>query len=96
MKVKSSGIQAAAGAIVAHECFFCGYSIVTDAEDDVLLTVYDNASAASGTVVGYAKCSDESLTVHEMFPYPIWCANGIYADLDAAEGDYIIYYALGQ
>ena len=94
MKVLSSGVQAASAVIHAGACFFCGYSLVTDDTKDVAMTVYNNATEASGTAVGYAKCTDESYTVHEMFPYPVWCSAGIYASLDAAEGDYIIYYAL--
>lgn len=98
MKVLSSGLQAASAAIHDGPCFFCGYSLVTDDTKDVLMTVWDSpdSTTTNDTVVGYAKCSDESLTVHEMFTHPIWCSKGIYAALDAAEGDYIIYYALGQ
>ena len=94
MKVLSSGVQAASAVIHAGACFFCGYSLVTDDSKDVAMTVYNNATEASGTAVGYAKCSDEKLNEHEMFPYPVWCSAGIYASLDAAEGDCIIYYAL--
>ncbi len=98
MKVLSSGLQADSAVIHDGPCFFCGYSLVTDDTTDVLMTVWDSpdSTTTNDTVVGYAKCADETLTVHEMFPYPIWCSKGIYAELDAAEGDYIIYYALGQ
>ena len=96
MKILSSGLQDASAVISAKPCYLWGFSLVTDDSKDVLMTLWDSetSTTTNDVVVGYAKCSDESLTVHEMFPYPVYCAKGLYAALDAAEGDYIIYYSL--
>jgi len=94
MKAIPSGLQDDSAAIFAHPCWYLGGTVVTDATDDVILTIYDNASTGSGTEIDYFKCTDEVLNEFHSLEYPIWCANGIYAKLDAQEGDYIIWYAL--
>lgn len=91
--MKSSGKQGASAAIVNHPCWLLGFTLVGDTTKEPTLTLYDNASAASGTEVGFVMASDECHTVSVIFPKKgLFCANGIYAALSAAEGDYIVYY----
>ena len=94
MKAISSGLQDDDAVIFAHPCWYLGATVVTDDLDDVILTIYDNATEASGTKIDYFRCTDEVLNKVHILEYPIWCANGIYADMDLKEGDYIIWYAL--
>jgi hypothetical protein len=91
--MKSSGKQGANAAIVNHPCWLRGFVLVGDTATEPTLTLYDNASAASGTEVGFVMVSDENHTVDVFLPGKgCYCANGIYADLSAEEGDYIVYY----
>ena len=94
MKAISSGIKAADAAIHAGACWYLGITIVTDGTKDVIATVYDDPDSSDGTEVDYVQCSDEMLNVCHMLRFPVWCANGIYVEMDAAEGDYIVWYAL--
>lgn len=94
MKAISSSLKDDDDVIFAHPCWYLGGTVVTDGAADVILTIYDNASEASGTEIDYFKCTDEVLTEFHSLEYPVWCANGIYAEMDAKEGDYIIWYAL--
>ena len=66
------------GTINAGPCyltFITGYAT----SDDVEITLHDNASAASGTVVQRMKL-DFSVkpTDHHPLPHPIACRNGLY------------------
>jgi len=94
MKAISSGLQDDDAAIFAGPCWYLGGVIVTDADDDVILTIYDDPDSADGTKIDYFRCTDQVLTEFHSLEHPVWCANGIYADMDAKEGDYIIWYAL--
>lgn len=51
---------------------------VTTALSAAAITLYDNASAASGTVIGVIPASAAAGTAYT-FPSPIPVANGIYA-----------------
>ena len=61
---------------------------------DVSATIYDNASAASGTIV-YKNTLDisvEGLKRHDVFKVPVRCANGIHIVRTGAGGDVIVDY----
>lgn len=95
LRMMSSDIQDDSAVIKTGACWFWGASVTTDDTTDVLLDVYDSDTS---TVTGdkrlaHLKCSDETLTVNLILPKPIYCDEGIYAKLDAKEGDYIIYYS---
>jgi hypothetical protein len=91
---KSSGLKGASGAIKAGPGIIMGIMFVADTGDEPTLTVWDNASAASGDEIAFLMPSDETHTVTYNFPNGgLRVRNGIYAELSAAEGDYIIFYA---
>ena len=96
MKAKSSGLKAASAAICASPCWYLGISLVTDDSDDVLATVWDSpdATITDDTVVDYVKGCDENLNPCHIMQFPVWCSKGITVLLDAAEGDYVVWYAL--
>jgi hypothetical protein len=54
--------------------------------------VYDNASAASGTVLGKATQATSGVTTHVLFENPVVAEDGIYADVTGTGAEYIIYY----
>lgn len=91
---KSSGLQSASAIIKAGPGRIVGVLFVGDTTFEPTLTIYDNASEASGTEIGFFMVSDE--THAETFVYPcggLRVKNGIYAKLSAEEGDYIIFYS---
>ena len=86
---------------VAGACWYLGGTLVTDPTNggtakDVKLVIWDSpdSTLTNDTEVDYYQCSDEVLNESHLSGEPIWCANGIYAKLDAKEGDYIVWYAL--
>lgn len=91
--MQTSGLKSASGVVVEHPCWLRGFTLVGDTAKEPTLTLYDNASAASGTKIGFVMVSDESHTSVVMLPGDgLFCPNGIYGELSAAEGDYIVYY----
>lgn len=92
--MKSSGKQGASAVICAHPCWLRAVVLVGDTAKEPTLTLYDDASAASGTAVAFLMASDECHTVILTLPGDrgLYCPSGIYGALSATEGDFIVYY----
>lgn len=91
--IVSSGKQGASAVIFNKPCHLRGIMFVGDTAQEPTLTVYNHASAASGTAVAFAMVSDECHCFFAWFGEEgIKCSLGLYAALSAATGDYIIYY----
>lgn len=54
--------------------------------------LYDNASAASGTVLAKATQPTSGVTTHIIFDNPIMAHAGIYADVTGTSAEYIVYF----
>lgn len=65
------------GAVHTQKGYYHG-CVVTTTLSAAAITLYDNASAASGTVIGVIPASAAAGTAYT-FPSPIPVANGIYA-----------------
>ena len=94
MKIKSSGLNGASAAIYPKHCRLKGVMFVGDTANEPTLKLWDNATEGSGTEIAFGMVSDECHTFFAWFgDEGIECANGIYAQLSAETGDYIVYYA---
>ena len=94
MKIKASGLKGDSAVIFPEHCRLIGVCFVGDTAKEPTLKLWDNATEASGTEIGFLMVSDECHFASLMFPgNGVECANGIYAELSATEGDYIVYYA---
>ena len=97
MKAKSSGIKAASAVIHAHPCWYLGMSIRDDGSaTDVIANVWDSetTTTTNDVQIDVLQCSDEVRNECHVMQFPIWCSKGITVLLDAAEGDYVVWYAL--
>lgn len=72
---------AGSGAVVANACTLRGFWLVTSAA--ATITIYDNASAASGTVL--AQWTTAGANADKEFDYSdgVQCKNGIYVNVSA-------------
>ena len=94
MKIKASGLKGDSAVIFPKHCRLIGVCFVGDTANEPTLKLWDNATEADGTEIGFLMVSDECHFANLMFPgNGVECANGIYAELSAATGDYIVYYA---
>jgi hypothetical protein len=92
----SSGLKSADAVICARPCVFLGVVVLGDGTNTCNVVMYDNASAASGTVVGKAK-----VKAGDMMNYlpsagegGVVCNAGLYADVTGTGAEYIVYYSL--
>lgn len=68
------------GALVARACRVNGFYVTGDGTNSGRVIFYDNASAASGTVLMELRCGANE-TMEVMLPKSIDAQAGIYADV---------------
>jgi hypothetical protein len=92
--IASANTQTADSAIMDNAGFFKGFLITPDGANNVTITFYDNASAASGTQLTPDMIfAGDGGTQGITFPAYIQCKNGIYADITTAGTvEYTVYY----
>jgi len=92
---QSSGLKSADAAIMAQPGKLTSLMVCADGTNAATVVLYDNASAASGTVI--AKIIVDAGATQESFSvdFPIDCLNGIYADVTGTGAEYIVHYQLG-
>lgn len=96
MAVTSSGLKAASAAITALPGRFHGLVVVTDGTNAATIIVYDNASAASGTVL--AKVLVPGASGYGVVQIPdqgIEAINGIYCSVSGTGAAAVVYYSNG-
>jgi hypothetical protein len=88
----SSGLKTADAAILAQSGAVRGLTVTADGTNAATVVLYDNDSAASGTVL--AKITvDAGATQECLIPEGgIHAANGIYADVTGTGAEYIVLY----
>lgn len=94
--VTSSDLKSADAVISAIGGYLHGILLISDATNVAVVTIYDNASAASGVVL--AKLSIPATTTAPQvitFNNPISANKGIYADVSGTGAAYIVYYSQG-
>lgn len=91
-RLSSSGIKAASVAIKAAEGVLGALIVLTDGTNAATATLYDNASAASGTELCQVQVPGASLCNGFAFPNPIAFGNGCYLELAGTGAEAIVYY----
>lgn len=67
-------------------------TLITDGTNAATITVYDNASTASGKVVAKATASGAQNTVQIRFDNPVYCEAGIYCVVSGTGAAYIVHF----
>ena len=88
----SSGLKTADTAIYARPCKIHGIQLIPAAAASSVV-VYDNASAASGTVTAKILAVANGESVNYVPLAPIECLNGIYADVGGTDAAFIIHFS---
>lgn len=93
---KSSGLKTSDAAISAPTktvgTRLWGAVVIADGTNAANVILYDNASAASGTVLLQVNVAAGGVFDGGVLPVPITCTNGIYADVGGTNAKYIVYY----
>lgn len=87
----SSGLLNADAAIKAAPGIIEGIMVYTDGTNNATLTVYDNASAATGDVAMKMVVKGADL-IGGLVDLSVETTNGIYADISGTGATYIVYY----
>ena len=91
--VQSSGaIPVTAATVVANRPSFICAVLLTPAAAASTVTLYDNASAASGTVLAVLTAPANSATVSLSVERTIECLNGITAVVTGTAAQAIVYF----
>lgn len=90
---QSSGLLTADGAISATSCYLTSIMVGADGTNAATVILYDNASAASGTVVAKiivdAGATAETMT----FDSPVQCNNGLYLDIGGTGAEVVVHFS---
>ena len=90
--MRTSGIKTEDMAILARPGYFHGIEIITDGTNNASVIVYDNASAASGTVIFQGTILGANNFGGVIFIDPVEMFKGIYIDMTGTGMSYIVYY----
>lgn len=95
--VTASGRKTADTAICAIACKLHGIILENDGTNACSAIVYDNASAASGTVLAKVllPASSTVLSLPIIFNAPVAALNGIYVDVTGTGAAYEVYFSPG-
>lgn len=91
-EIASSGLKTADAAIKAGPGTLVGFTVLTDGTNTATLILYDNPSAASGTVLGKMIVVGADRFDHIEFSSHRLASTGIYADVTGTGAEYIVYY----
>lgn len=88
----TSDLKSASASIATGKTRINAVTFLGDGTNASTLTLYDNASAATGKVVAKVVNRTSDQQNHIIFTNPVVCENGIYASLGGTGGTYIVYY----
>ncbi len=89
----SSGLKSAAGVIAAMPARLLGVLIVGGSAQTTV-TIYDNATAASGTVLAKGIVAANTTLHIPLQDAGVASLAGLYCDISGTAGAAIVYYAL--
>lgn len=89
----SSGLKSSDSVISARPCRLMSVQVIADGTNAATAILYDNASAASGTVV--AKIIVDATLTYEAFTSDcgIECSNGLYLDIGGTGAECVVHFA---
>ena len=90
----SSGLKSSSTAIHARSAVLTSLICEGDGTNVATIIVYDNASAASGTIVAKAIVPAGARTVHLTFDAPIVASNGLYLSVSGTGAGAIVHYQI--
>lgn len=91
-RLSSSGLKTSDSAILATAGALGGVLVITNGTNAATLIIYDNATAASGTVLWKCVVNGADQYGGGLFPSLINAANGLYADISGTDAAYIVYF----
>lgn len=92
----SSGLKSSSAVIAAMPAQLFNVQLLGDGTNAAVLTVYDNASAASGTVLAKLRLDAGLVQAeHLISEHSIVANQGIYCEVSGTGAEYIVHFCLG-
>ena len=88
----SSGILSSSAVVVARPARLTDLAVFTNGTNAVTVILYDNATAASGTVIGKIIVPGSAYSGGLVIPVPVKAASGIYCSISGTGGSAIVFY----
>jgi hypothetical protein len=88
----SSGLKTGAGVISPIKARVNGIVLIGDGTNPYTVTLYDNATAATGRILAIAAANTGQVQHTMLFVSPLLVENGIYASTSGTGGSFIVYY----
>ena len=88
----SSGEKTADAIIKGGTCWLASVIIITDGTNDAKLILYDNNSAALGTVLLEMTVKGTDHYGGRNYMWPVLAKKGVYADVNGTGASYIVEY----
>jgi hypothetical protein len=88
----SSGLRTADAPIYVGRGTLNAFTVVTDGTNAATVTLYDNATAATGNVLAKMVVGGSAGTGFQAWNLAVRCLNGIFADVSGTGAGYIVYF----
>ena len=88
----TSDLKSASGVICVGRNRLNAVSFLGDGVNAGTLTLYDNATTASGKVIAKVQTRTTDVQNHIIFTFPVYVENGIYAQMVGTGATYVVYY----
>lgn len=75
--ISSGVLSVGTTTVVDRKSYLNSCSLTGDGTNTATMTVYDNASAATGKIVSVIRINTAGITVHKEWNYPVRIDNGI-------------------
>lgn len=90
----SSGLKNADAAIVTRPCKLHGLMVGADGTNAATVIIYDNKSAASGTVLAKLVVAATQTYGNWLSEIGVEAKNGLYLDIGGTGAEVVIHYSL--
>ncbi len=90
---RSSGQLLASAVVKASAAKFYGVEVVTDGTNTATVTIYDNASAAAGTILSQPIVAGAVRFDKTQEIPPVAASNGLYCNIAGTGAKAIVYFA---
>jgi len=87
----SSGVIASSAVVSKYPCLLTDLAVYANGTNGATVILYDNASAASGTVIGKVILPTTSYSGGLINPVPVKALNGVYVSITGTGASAIVF-----
>ena len=89
---RGSGLLQSSAVVSSKPVAITSFEVLTDGSNAATVTVYDNATTGSGTVISKIVCTGAANFCGQTWDVPRYCSNGIYVSISGTGAGAIVEY----